>query len=75
MKVRVGFCIAGTVAILSDGSGEEYVVEEARVGSSALGCYAYKLGGPAAGGLSSLLPNISGEQLFDRYSKLLNFTT
>lgn len=57
--------LPGTVAIISDGSGEEQVLEEARLAASALGCYAYKLGGPSSGGLSSLLPNISAVQSAD----------
>ena len=48
---------------MSDGSGEEYVMEEARIASSAMGCYAYKLGGVSRGGLSNILPNISGQLL------------
>lgn len=51
---------AGTVAVVSDGSSEEAVIQEARLAATVLGCYAYKLGGPASDAMGSLLPNISG---------------
>ena len=65
-------CFVGTVAIVSDGNGEGYVLEEARLAASALGCYAYKLGGASTAGLSSLLPNISGTKALRLFPRIFS---
>ena len=53
---------AGTIAVLSEGTADAAVAEEAKVTAEAMGCYTFRLLDVGVAGLQRVLKNLPGKQ-------------